>query len=188
MGCPAEPGCENQGVPALDPVLVPGLAAGVNDTSAAYDLVLLAHVLTAVVGLVAVVVAGSFAWTLRGALRAGRPVPGSVTRYYRPGVNWVGRVLFAVPVLGIALVAMSGGQWRWSDTWVSAGLAAWAVVAVVAESVVWPGERRLQDVVARDPGTGTGDGAPATCLRVVLVAAGCACGLVAVAVVMVAKP
>lgn len=188
MGCPAGPGCENLGVPHVDSVLVPGLAAAVTDNSAAYDLVLLAHVLTAVVGLVAVVVAGSFAWTLRGALRAGRPVPGAVTRYYRPGVNGVGRVLFAVPVLGIALVAMSGGQWRWSDTWVSAGLAVWAVVAVVAESVLWPGERRLQVVAARDPGTGSDDGALAACRRVVLVAAGCAVGLVAVAVVMVTKP
>lgn len=175
-------------MPILDPVVANGLAAAVTDNSAAYDLVLLAHVLTAVVGVVAVVVAGSFAWTLHGALRAGRPVSGAVIRYYRPGVNWVGRVLFAVPVLGIALVAMSGGQWRWSDTWVSAGLAVWAVVAGVAESVLWPGERRLQDVVAREPGAGSNDAAVAACRRVVVVAAGCAVGLVAVAVVMVAKP
>ena len=76
----------------------------------------------------------------------------AVVRYYRPGVNWVGRVLFLVPVLGVALIAMSGGQWGYADGWVSTGLAVWVVVAMVAEGVLWPAERRLQQVVAAPGG------------------------------------
>ena len=121
-------------------------------------------------------------------------------RYYRPGVNWAGRVLFAVPVLGAVLIAMSGGEWSWSDTWVSLGTAAWAAVAVVAEAVPWPHERSLQQAVASGV-DGGGDGVvhdagqsepeaevEARCLRAGLVATGCAVTLVAVAVLMAAKP
>jgi len=174
-------------------------AASVNESSAAYDLVLLAHVLAAVAALVAVAVAGGFAMALRGALRRGGPVPEVLVRYYRPGVNWAGRVLFAVPVLGAVLIAMSGGEWSWSDTWVSLGTAAWAAVAVVAEAVLWPHERRLQQAVASAggddggvvPGAGpreSGSAVEARCLRAGLAASGCAVTLVAVAVLMAAKP
>ncbi len=137
-------------------------------TSPGYDLVLLAHVLSAVVGLVALSVAAGSALALRGALRRGGPVPEALARYYRPGVNWAGRVLFLVPVFGIVLLVMSGGQWGFADTWVSAGMAVWAVVAMTAEAALWPEERRLQLVVAAVAATadvasegaagGTGDG------------------------------
>ena len=92
------------------------------------------------------VVAGAYAWALR------RSGPGSepVRRYYRPGVNWAGRVLFLVPVLGVALMAMSHGDWSFGDGWIAIGLALWAGVAVVAEMALWPAERRLQEAVA-DP-------------------------------------
>ena len=83
----------------------------------------------------------------------------AVVRYFRPGVNWVGRVLFLVPVLGVALVAMSGGQWGYSDGWVTIGLGVWVAVAFVAEGVLWPAERRLQEVVAtRESAGGTAAG------------------------------
>ena len=182
-------------------------------TSPGYDLVLLAHVLTAVVGFGALVVAAGSALALRGVLRRGGPVPEALARYYRPGVNWAGRVLFLVPVLGVALLAMGGGQWSFADLWVSLGMAVWAGVAVVAEAVLWPGERRLQEVVAAargvgagpdpgvgpaggpdgggDAGTGDGvdaDGAPGLCARVGLLGLASGAALVVAGVVMVAKP
>lgn len=201
-------GCDNHSVPSVDPVQLVQLVAGVDDNSAAYDLVLLAHVLSALVALVAVVVAGGFALVLRGALRRGGPLPVAVVRYFRPGVNWVGRVLFVVPVLGVALIAMSGGQWAYSDGWVTIGLGAWVVVACTAEGALWPAERRLQEVVAavEDGGVTAPDGADppdgagppdgpgrrtdpsALCLRSGLLGIGLAVVLVAVAVLMVAKP
>ena len=178
-----------------DPTAAAGLVAAVSDNSVAYDLVLLAHVLTALVGLVAVVTAAGFALALRSALRRGGPLPETVVRYYRPGINWVGRVLFAVPVLGAALIAMSAGEWSWSDAWVAMGLAAWAVVAMAAEAVLWPGERRLQEVVAVGAGAASDDDtgvrvadAGVRCLQLGLLGLGLGVALVAIGVLMVAKP
>jgi len=185
----------NRAVLLAGAILPAATVAAVNDRSVAYDLVLLAHVLAALAGTVAVVVAAGFALTLRAVLRREGRVSEAVVRYYRPGVNWVGRVLFAVPVLGAALVGMGGGQWRWSDAWVLVGLGVWAAVAVVAEALVWPGERVLQEVVGALGSGAVGDGpvdAPGDvrdrCLAVALAGFGCAAALVAVAVVMVAKP
>ena len=189
-------------MPPVDPNVVTGLAGAVNDNSAAYDLVLLAHVLTAVVAMVAIVVAGGFALALHQALRRGGDLSESLVRYYRPGINWVGRVLFAVPVFGIVLIALSGGQWGWSDTWISMGMGIWLVVAGVAEAVLWPAERRLQELVGAvavapgaegTPGSGAGDRTPGTgaveqCRTVMAASSGCLVALVAVALLMVAKP
>jgi hypothetical protein len=159
----------------------PALAVTTHARSAAYDLVLLAHVLAALVALGTVVVSGCYAVAL---LRSGARSE-AVRRYYRPGVNWGGRVLFLVPVFGVALVAMSRGDWSFSDGWVTIGLAAWAVAAVVAEAVLWPAERRLQDAVGG--ATAPADRRP-DCLLVAVVAAGLAVVLVGAGVVMVAKP
>jgi uncharacterized membrane protein len=148
---------------------------------AAYDLVLLAHVLAALVGLGSVAVAGAYAWALG---RAG-PASESVRRYYQPGVNWVGRILFLVPVFGVALMAMSQGDWSFSDGWITIGLGLWAVVAVVAEMALWPEERRIQAAVA-DPSVGIG--LRTRCLRVEAMASVLSVVLIAATVVMVAKP
>ncbi len=96
--------------------------------TAAYDLVLVAHVLSALVGLVAVVVAGAYAAALLGS----GPQSEAVRRYYRWGVNWTGRVLVLVPVSGVVLIALSRGDWSISDGWITAGLALWVVAAAVA--------------------------------------------------------
>jgi hypothetical protein len=136
-------------MPTPDPLV---LAVG-QSRSAAYDIVLLAHVLSVLVGFGAVVVAGAFALVLS---RSG-PDSEAIRRYYRPGVNWAGRVLFAVPVLGITLVLMSHGEWSFSDGWINAGLALWAVAALGAEMALWPAERQLQTAVT--------EGAPADAVR-----------------------
>ncbi len=121
------------------------IEAAVPSPSAAYDIVLLAHILAVVAALVAVVVAGASA----AALSRPGPIPQHLSRYYRPGVNWAGRVLFAVPVLGFVLITLSEGQWAVSDRWVVIGLVLWLAAATLAEAVLWPAERRLQEGVGR---------------------------------------
>lgn len=160
----------------------PVLVAVSSNRGAAYDLVLLAHVLSALVAFGTVAVAGLSARSLlgRGATSA------SVRRYYRPGVNWAGRVLFVVPVLGVVLVVMSRGAWSFADGWIGLGLGLWAVAASAAELVLWPAERRLQQAVTGDdfdPGTHRG-----LCLRVVGVSIGLLVVFVVATVVMVSKP
>ncbi len=119
----------------------------------AFDLVLALHVLSALVSLGAVVITGSYA-----AVAAREPEPGEAVRsYFRPGVNLPGRALFAVPVLGLVLVAMGGGSYSFGDTWLWASLVLWAVAAVVAEVTLWPGEARIQQVVTAWPETAVTD-------------------------------
>jgi uncharacterized membrane protein len=148
---------------------------------AAYDLVLLAHVLSALVGFGAVVVAGGFALVLS---RSGSGTE-AVQRYYRPGVNWAGRVLFLVPVLGVALVLMSGGDYSFADGWISAGLALWAVAAIGAEMALWPAERQLQVAVSEGAQP---EAVRSRCRAIVAMAGAGFVVLVVATVLMVAKP
>ena len=171
-------------------VLMAEVAA--HETAAGYDIVLVIHVLSAVVATVAIAVAGGAAIALRSTLVGGRPLSAGLERYYRPGVNWAGRTVMLVPIFGFALVGMSGGQWKIDDAWVSIGLVMWLVVAVVAEVLLWPAERRLQAAVTEglDPGAPGRSGAlvATLCLRCGLLGVGLVVILVAASFLMVAKP
>jgi len=159
------------------------VAVSVN-RGAGYEVVVLAHVLAAVIGFGAVGVAGAYALILshRG------PTAESVVRYYRPGVNWAGRVLLVVPVLGFALIGMSHGAhgYAFSDGWVMVGLLLWAVAALAAEMVLWPTERGLQQLVSA--GEWDGSAHRSLTMRVVLTSGALTVIFVASMVVMVAKP
>jgi hypothetical protein len=118
----------------------------------AFDIVLLLHVACVVAGLAAMVTSAATAARLRRLLGAGAPLPDTVVRYFRPGVNWVGRSVYGIPVFGFALLAMSRGAYAVTDDWVVAGLAVFVVVALVGEGLLWPAERRLQVTVGAAPG------------------------------------
>jgi hypothetical protein len=164
-------------------LLHPVLSASTQDLArgAGYDIVLLAHVLSVVVGFGAVAAAGGYALALA---RSG-PESESIRRYYQPGINWAGRVLFLVPIFGIVLLYMSHGQYGYSDQWVGTGLVLWAAVATIGELALWPAERRLQMALA-DSGSITDLRSP--CLRVAGMAAAVLVLLIVATVVMVAKP
>jgi hypothetical protein len=128
-------------------------AAHGTPTGAAFDLVLILHVGFMLVGLASVLATGIEAWRARrGPDAASAP---SVARYFRPGINWPGRSLYLVLVLGLVLVAMSRGSYDFSDPFVQIGLILWITAISLAEMVVWPGERQLQGIVSggRDMGT-----------------------------------
>ncbi len=190
------PRWQNRRVTNLAPGRAPVAQAMLHAHDAGYDLLLLAHVLAALIALGSVVAAGVFALSLRRSAGAGGPVGEALVRYYRPGVNWAGRALYLVPVLGLALMALSEGDWTFTDAWILGGLASWAAVAVLAEAVLWPEERRLQGIVSRRSAEPVAlsavedeEGDPAAiCVRVVVVSVVLALALVATAVVMVAKP
>ncbi len=143
--------------------------------------------LCAVVGFGAVVLTGLQA----ARARRGPSAPGAaaVGRYFRPGTNWAGRVVYGVPVFGFAAVAASGGAWSTGDAFVVAGLVIWLASATLAEAVAWPGERRIQMLVTEgwaDAGrTGELD---RTCRRVMTAASATGALFVAAVVVMVARP
>jgi hypothetical protein len=110
----------------------------------AFDIVLLLHVGCVVAGLATVVTSAATAARLRRLLRAGSALPVAVVRYFRPGVNWAGRLVYGIPIFGFALLAMSHGAYALTDGWVASGLAVFVVVVALAEGVLWPAERRIQ--------------------------------------------
>lgn len=165
-------------------------------TGALFDIVLVLHVAAALVALGTVAASGIAAGRV---LRPGGEVPAGVRRYFAPGVNWAGRALHAVPLLGLALVALSGGAYGFDDGWVLAGVGLWAAAAALAEGVLWPAERRVQAALAGSapPGSAPPGSVPPgsvsvagrrACVRLCGTAVGIEAVLIAAMVVMVARP
>jgi hypothetical protein len=125
---------------------------------AAFDVVLLLHVGCVVAGFVTTLTAATTAARLRRLLATGAPVPEALRRYFKPGVNWAGRLVWGIPAFGFALVAMSQGAYAVSDGWVLAGLVLFVALAGVTESLLWPAERRVQEALAGGSGGDGGDG------------------------------
>jgi hypothetical protein len=122
-------------------ILFAARAGARQPTGALFDVILLLHVASAAIGVGTLGVSAVQGWRLWSA--AGPPVPEALVRYYRPGANWAGRTLYGVPVFGLALVGLSGGVFGLGTPWIDAGLGIWAVGTVVAETVLWPAERRI---------------------------------------------
>lgn len=154
---------------------------------AGYSILLVLHVAAAVVGFGALVLTGVQA--ARAARGPGAPGAEGVRRYFRPGINWAGRMLYAVPVLGFLLVADSGRAFSAGDGFVVGGLALWLAAAGLAEGLVWPAERRIQALVTERFGdTDTLPELRRECRRVSAAAVVLAVVFVAAVVVMVGKP
>jgi uncharacterized membrane protein len=159
-----------------------------------YDAVLALHVIAALVGLGAVAATGSYAAL---ALREGHEPGPAVRRYFGPGVNWPARALYAVPLLGLALVGMAGGRFGFGQAWLWISLVLWGGALAVAESCLWPGEARIQRLLA--DGQSGGRAAPyapgggrsayrSACLRVVWSSAAVCAVLAAAFGLMVSRP
>lgn len=144
------------------------------------------HVASAAVGFGAIFLTGVYAGLAR------RRADEAVRRYFRPGTNWAARAVYAVPVLGVVLVATSNGSVRYSQAWVWVSLLLWVLAATLAQAVVWPAEHRIQRLLAEPPpGAGSGDRQPELgheCRRVQWAAVGIDVVFVAVMVLMVARP
>jgi uncharacterized membrane protein len=160
--------------------------ANARPTGAGYDLILLGHVVCIVVALGSLLASALFALRALDVTR-GAAVPDAVRRYFAPGVNWVGRTLYGVPVFGFVLLALSHGSYGLDDGWVLAGLVAWLAVAFAAEGVVWPAERRIQGHLAASP-PGPGPALRRDAVSLAVAAGACVVVLIAATVVMVAKP
>jgi hypothetical protein len=158
---------------------------------AAFDVVLLLHVGCVVAGFATTVTAETTAGRLRRLLGAGSPLPEALRRYFRPGVNWAGRAVYGIPVFGFALVAMSQGAYALTDGWVLAGLVLFVALALVAEVVLWPAERRVQAALvssAGDQHPPSGPVAAAAATTMARAASVALVFLIAGTVVMIAQP
>src|SRR5580700_1901695 len=120
-----------------------GLHLALGADKPAFDLLLIGHVACTIFGFGALATSGVQAFRLR------RNGAGStLVRYFAPGVNWVGRFVYGVPVFGFALLADSDDHLRIGDAWVVTGLVLWALAIGAAEGFLWPAERRIQAALA----------------------------------------
>lgn len=112
-----------------------------------YGAVVVLHVLAAVFGFGSLLATGSYARAaaLTGATRASP----AVRRYFRPGRNLAGLALYAVPLLGVALLAL--GHFKDAAVpypWV--GLFLWLVATGLATGTLWPAEKAIQEALASE--------------------------------------
>ncbi len=114
-------------------------------TGLGYDVLVVLHVLSAVVGFGAVGVTGTYAARARSA-----PDPrkqAQLRRYFHPGTNWAERTLLLTPLLG-TVVLLSGDRAAASLAWPWVGLGCWALAAAIATAWCWPAVRRIQSFLA----------------------------------------
>jgi hypothetical protein len=121
-----------------------------------YDLLVVLHVLSALIGFGAVGVTGTYAARARSV--ADPRCEPQLRRYFREGTNWAERVLVLTPVLGAALL-WGGDRSAVSQAWPWVGLGCWALAAAVASARCWPAERRIQAWLAVEAGRGETDAA-----------------------------
>lgn len=165
--------------------VAPGMTAAQSPTYAGYDLLLVCHGVCALGGLAAVMVTGIQSYRVLR-LPAGGDLPASLRRYFMPGVNWVARILYGVPVFGFALLGASRGAYGLDDVWVMIGLSIWVVVIGLGEGLLWPTERRVQGALER--GRGDLDAARSACRSACVVSLVMSVLLVGAFVVMFTRP
>ena len=116
-------------------------------TSAAFDIVLIVHVLVAVIAVI-VVVAAYVAATSLGKTAAGAPWPEGAGRFFTPGPDVAGRVVYLVPLTGFALVGLSHGEFSLADPFIGVGTLLSVIAIVVGEWLVFPATTRLGELLA----------------------------------------
>lgn len=126
--------------------------------SSPYKIVVLLHILAVIVAF-----APAFVWPLIGRRRAAsvtgapgaatsglaEPAPAVgddpplVSRVLSPLVH--GGALVLAGLFGLALIGMSGSQWKFSQSWVSIAFLLWFIMLAVLFAGLYPAERRLAD-------------------------------------------
>jgi len=110
-----------------------------------YDLLLVAHVAAAVIGFGAIAAAGLAASSARGSRD---PVSDqAVRRFFKTGPDWPARLVFLVPLLGLALL-LGGDRSGAHAPWPWIGLTLWMVATGLATVLCWPAEQSAQQTLA----------------------------------------
>ncbi|MHB8244694.1 MAG: DUF2269 family protein [Acidimicrobiales bacterium] len=110
-----------------------------------YDILLILHVALAFIGFGSIAVGG---WAASAGRRSGRPAGEErVVRFFREGVDWPGRAILVVPVVGLVML-LAGDSSNVARPWPWIGLGIWLVAVGLASGLGWPAERRAQRALA----------------------------------------
>lgn len=147
-------------------------------TTKAFDLVLVAHVLVAIAALVVILVLRSSAV----AVWKGGVLSPTAQQTFSGGLELAGRVVHVVPLTGLLLLALSRGAYGFTTGFVVVGLTGWVLAAAALEGVAFPAQRTIAASLA------AGTDARPDARRLARATELAALALVATAVVMVIGP
>jgi len=113
--------------------------------SGLYKTLLVLHILTAIVGLGAVMLNGLYA-----AQAQRRPGPGGrAVSEANFAVSTIGEYfIYAIPIFGILLVVVSHPVWKFSQTWIWLSLVIYVVAIAISHSILIPGHKRTNALLA----------------------------------------
>lgn len=129
--------------------------------SAGYKIVFVLHLVAAIVGFGGVILNGVY-----GAQAKKRPGPGglAISEANLVVTKIAEKVILAVPILGIFLVIMSDGVWKFSQMWVGIAIILFIVLYAFATFVQLKNQERMSELagelVAAGPSAGGTPGPP----------------------------
>jgi uncharacterized membrane protein len=112
-----------------------------NDPSVIYQIILLLHIVAAIVGFGGVIAQGTYN---AKAFAANAGDASVILRTTRAVTDLAHYGIYAVFVLGIILISLSGGDISFGDPWISASFAIWFALVGVAHGMVKPSVKALE--------------------------------------------
>lgn len=166
----------------------PGKVCGVNIDSGAYKFILLLHILAVVVGIGSQMLNGLYA---AKAKKLGAAAGGTMQVNLEVS-HFAEYFIYAIPVLGFALLGMSDGAFEVGQTWIWLSLVLYVLALGISHGVMFPSAKKMQAIGPRlVSGQVTAeDGATATALEKKLAAGDMTLNLLVVVLIglMIWKP
>jgi uncharacterized membrane protein len=110
-----------------------------------YNVLLVLHILTAIIGLGSVMLNGIYA-----AQAQKRPGPGgravSEANFFVSNVGE--KFIYAIPIFGILLVLASHKAWTFGQTWIWLALVLYVIAIGISHAVLIPGHKRINALLA----------------------------------------
>ena len=114
-------------------------------TSGPYRVVLLLHILCAIVGLGGVILNGVYATASRKSIGHGAL---ALVRANAKATKIAEFFIYAVPILGFALIGMSDDAWGFDQTWIWLSVVVFAIALAISVGLLLPSARQYERLVA----------------------------------------
>ena len=111
-------------------------------TTIGYDTILIAHIVTGLVGYGACFITG-----LMGYRAITDPLGEATVRYFSPGLGLADGAIFVVPVFGVALVVIRWREFHTHPMWIWIGVVMWVFGVGVYLARVWPTQVRIKKIL-----------------------------------------